>query len=58
MITLKDFDLEKVNKEFEELQKSISIDNVKLIPKLPKLIQQAELIYKKYSCVVSNPPYM
>jgi len=58
LITLNDFDLEKVNKEFEKLQKNISIDNIKLIPKLPAIIKQAELIYKKYSCVVSNPPYM
>ena len=58
LITLKEFDLEKVNKEFEALQNENSIFNVKLVQRLPFIIKQAELIYKKYSCVVSNPPYM
>jgi type I restriction-modification system DNA methylase subunit len=29
-----------------------------LIQLLPFIIKQGKLIYKKYSCVVSNPPYM
>jgi len=58
LITLNDFDLEKVNKEFEKLQNENSIFNVNLVKKLPLIIKQAEFIYRKYSCVVSNPPYM
>ncbi len=58
LITLKEFDLEKVNKEFEELQNENSLFNIRLVKRLPLIIRQAELIYKKYSCVVSNPPYM
>lgn len=58
LITLKEFDLEKVNSEFERLQSENSIFNVNIVKKFPDIIKQAELIYKKYSCVVSNPPYM
>lgn len=56
LITLEGFDEEKINKEFEEYKKENTFD--KSILTLPLIIKQAKLIYKKYSCVVSNPPYM
>jgi len=56
LITLEDFNEEKINEEFEEYKKENTFDKSILI--LPLIIKQAKLIYKKYSCVVSNPPYM
>jgi hypothetical protein len=58
LITIKNFDEEKINEEFEAFQKEWTIFNSKLIQLLPKIINQARLLHSKYSCVVSNPPYM
>jgi hypothetical protein len=56
LIILEDFNEEKINEEFVAFEKENTFD--KSILTLPLIIKQAILIYKKYSCVVSNPPYL
>ena len=57
LISLNHIDLNTVNKEYEKFKKEWSI-NYKLINLMQLIISQAYLIDRKYSCVVSNPPYM
>lgn len=56
LITLGDIDIDAVDTEFTVYEKENTFD--KSILTFPLIIEQAKLIYKKYSCVVSNPPYM
>lgn len=58
LIILKDFDEDLIDKEFKSFQDEWTLFNHRLVNALPLIIKQAKLIYKKYSCVVSNPPYM
>jgi type II restriction/modification system DNA methylase subunit YeeA len=56
LITLGDIDIDAVDTEFTVYGKENTFD--KSVLTLPLIIEQAKLIHKQYSCVVSNPPYM
>lgn len=58
LIRISEFDKELCIKEYEQIKKNATLFNNYIIEKLPHFIQQAELLYKVYDCVVSNPPYM
>ncbi len=52
------FDFEKLRGEVEALKKEGTLDFVFVGLKLEELLRQAKLMSRKYSCVVTNPPYM
>ena len=52
------FDVENLGDEVELLKRDGTLDSVFVGSKVEHLVQQAEIMGRKYDCVVTNPPYM
>ncbi len=56
LVVLKGIDWSEVDAEFEKFKQENAFE--RLVQELPRIIEQARIMEKKFSCVVSNPPYM
>ncbi|MBE0525022.1 MAG: N-6 DNA methylase, partial [Methanosarcinales archaeon] len=58
ILKVEGFDFERLGDEFELLKRDGTLDSVFAGSKLEELVKQVKLMGRKYSCVVTNPPYM